>query len=72
MKKSTLIFTILILMTSGLIYGQDFRKTTWGMTKAQVKQTETSEILKETDDVLAYRAELAGYESFVIYIFCRR
>lgn len=69
MKKKTVIFTILILMTSGLIYGQDFRKTTWGMTKAQVKQTETSEIIKETDDVLAYRADLAGYQSFVIYIF---
>jgi len=69
MKKNILTFTILILMTSGLIYGQDFRKTTWGMTKAQVKQTETGKILKETDDILAYRAELAGYESFVIYIF---
>jgi hypothetical protein len=48
-----LTFTILILLTSGLIYGQDFRKTTWGMTKTQVKQTEKGEILKETDDVLA-------------------
>lgn len=69
MRKTILIFTSLILMTSGLAYGQDFRKTTWGMTKDQVKKTETSEILKETDEVLAYRAELAGYESFVIYIF---
>jgi hypothetical protein len=67
--KKTLIFTILILVTSGFIYGQDFRKSNWGMNKAQVKKTETSEILKETDDVLAYKSELAGYQSYVIYIF---
>jgi len=58
--KKTLIFTIFILVTSGFIYGQDFRKSNWGMNKAQVKKTETSEILKETNDVLAYKSELAG------------
>ena len=69
MKKNILIFTILLITTSGLIYGQDFRKANWGMTKAQVKQTETSEILKETDELLSYKSELAGYKSLVIYIF---
>ena len=67
--KKTLILTILILITSQLIYGQDFRNTNWGMSKAQVKQSETSDILKETEDILAYKEDLAGYESFVIYIF---
>lgn len=69
MKKTILIFTTLILMTSSLIYGQDFRKTTWGMTKNQVKQTETSEIIKETNEAILYSVKLAGYESFVGYIF---
>ncbi len=36
--KKTLIFTIFILVTSGFIYGQDFRKSNWGMNKAQVKK----------------------------------
>jgi hypothetical protein len=46
----------------------DFRKTTWGMSKSQVKATEVGPP-DERDDVLSYSIEIAGMRCFLVYIF---
>lgn len=46
----------------------DFRKTSWGMSKEEVKKSESGVIVKD-DSVLAYNANIAGINSIVAYIF---
>ncbi len=46
-----------------------FRKILWGMSQEEVKKTETYEIVKESDDVLAYKDTVAGLDALVLYIF---
>jgi hypothetical protein len=60
------------LVFSLLSYSQenfDFRKTNWGMSKDQVQKSETSELLLEKSDILAYVGNLAGYKCLIGYIF---
>jgi len=45
-----------------------FRKTNWGMSKAQVKKTETGKIIND-DNVLGYEAKIAGLDALIAYIF---
>jgi hypothetical protein len=45
-----------------------FRKTNWGMSKAQVKKLETGKILND-DDVLMYEGNIAGLETYIVYNF---
>jgi hypothetical protein len=45
-----------------------FRKTKWGMSKSQVKGAEVGKILRD-DDVLAYKANVAGFDTLIAYIF---
>ncbi|MDI6850997.1 MAG: DUF3157 family protein [bacterium] len=47
----------------------DFRKTNWGMNKAEVKKTEKSKIVKEDENLLAYQGNVGGLECFILYIF---
>ncbi len=46
----------------------DFRKVHWGMSKAQVKTTETGKIFKD-DDVLGYEGKVVGLDTLIAYIF---
>jgi len=47
----------------------DFRKTTWGMNKIQVKKTEKSKILMEDKDMLVYGGNVSGLDCIIIYTF---
>lgn len=46
----------------------DFRKTYWGMSKENVKATETGEIIRD-NDILAYEGIIGGLKAYIIYIF---
>jgi hypothetical protein len=48
----------------------DFRKTSWGMSRPQVKAVEPSKLIKEDDQGLFYSSELSGFGDVLIgYIF---
>jgi hypothetical protein len=48
----------------------DFRKTSWGMTREQVKGVESSKLVKEDEHGLFYSSELSGFGEVMIgYIF---
>ncbi|MCD6098451.1 DUF3157 family protein [bacterium] len=47
----------------------DFRKTTWGMGKIQVKKTEKGKIVEEDENLLAYQGTVGGLDCFILYIF---
>jgi hypothetical protein len=46
-----------------------FRKSRWGFSKEKVKQSETEEPVVEKDDVLGYKAQVAGLDVLIAYIF---
>lgn len=47
----------------------DFRKTTWGMTKEQVKKSEVGHFETQSDDVILYSDMVAGKEVRISYKF---
>jgi hypothetical protein len=47
----------------------DFRRTNWGMTKEQVKSTESGKLTQEDDDLLIYDGMTSGMDVFICYIF---
>jgi len=48
----------------------DFRRTSWGMTREQVKAVESSKLIKEDEHGLFYSSELSGFGEVLIgYIF---
>ena len=47
----------------------NFRKTTWGMSRGDVKRSEQGEPVLENDVQLAYEDTLAGLQCLVAYIF---
>ena len=49
----------------------DFRKTSWGMAKEQVKKAETGKLEAEKDDRLGYSDSVAGKEVAIIYVFTK-
>ena len=49
------IFTLTSLHGCGLWDKPDFREVKWGMSKREVKEKETAELVKEGEDVLTYR-----------------
>lgn len=59
MKRFTGIFAIIFALATlhgcGLWDKPDFREVKWGMSKRDVKQKETAELVKEGDNVLTYR-----------------
>lgn len=46
-----------------------FRKTNWGMTKEQVKQSEELHVIEERSDILYYQTIISGLQTFLYYIF---
>lgn len=47
----------------------DFRKTTWGMTKEQVKIAETKKLEAEREDRLGYLDDMVGKKVTIVYVF---
>jgi hypothetical protein len=47
----------------------DIRKSTWGMERAEVKKSESLQLLRETQNSLEYKFKLIGIDSKVIYKF---
>jgi len=46
-----------------------FRDTYWGMSKSQVRAVEKSELVKEDEDLLAYKGDIAELNCLILYIF---
>lgn len=49
----------------------DFRKCQWGMSKAQVKNLEKSELLKEAKEGLVYSGRVSSFPCFIAYFFAQ-
>ncbi len=49
----------------------DFRKVRWGMTKDEVKASESNKIEAEEDDAILYHCKVAGMESGLLYFFAK-
>lgn len=49
--------------------GFDVRKAKWGMSKAQVKQSESSKVKEESSNRLEYDIEFLEYECVLVYEF---
>lgn len=49
--------------------GHDFRKVNWGMSKLEVKATESGTIVKDDSVALAYEGNIAGLKSLIAYFF---
>jgi len=47
----------------------DFRKCQWGMSRAQVKNLEKSELLKEAAEGLVYSGRVSSFPCFIAYFF---
>ena len=59
----------LFLFLTTVSYSADFRNTTWGMTKEQVKKTENIELVKEDQDNISYIETVVSYPALVLYKF---
>ena len=46
-----------------------FRKTTWGMTKEQVRRTEKGKVAKEESDMLVYEGSVLNLNCLILYLF---
>ena len=46
-----------------------FRNTTWGMTKAEVKQTESLELTESDDEILVYETSFLGLDTYIFFAF---
>lgn len=69
-KNSINIIILLFFITlTTNAYSADFRNTSWGMTKSQVKSAEKSTFVDEISNVLLYRDRLVGIDVNVGYIF---
>ncbi|MCX6143155.1 MAG: hypothetical protein NTZ35_08040 [Ignavibacteriales bacterium] len=47
----------------------DFRKSNWGMSKKQVKATESGKIVRDDETALVYSGEVSGLDALIGYIF---
>ncbi len=47
----------------------DFRKTKWGMNKAQVREIEKNILFQEEEWLLAYWGNAGGFDCLIVYIF---
>jgi hypothetical protein len=47
----------------------DVRKANWGMDKAEVKKTESLQLIRETPTTVEYKFKLIGLESKIVYKF---
>lgn len=76
MKRKTfyrLVLAILFIVSvSSLVLADqkyDFRKTHWGMSKAQVKKTEKGKIVRDVETMLVYQGNVGGHDCLIGYMF---
>ena len=77
MKKSVFSVLFLLVFMSILICSQgcgksdefDFRKTRWGMSKEEVKNTEVQKPLYDQHGILVYKTELLGKPFELVYTY---
>ena len=70
MKKPILLIIIFVSALSSLFSEEYiFRNTYWGMTKNQVKRSETAEFLHEEENLITYNHTLLGEDVAIGYIF---
>ncbi len=70
-RNNTMKWTaIAVVLLGTCLYAGEatFRETTWGMSREEVNETESSRPLR-LDNGLAYAVEVAGLDGHVIYIF---
>ncbi len=67
--KKTVVTAVILIITTFTVMSQDFRNSTWGMSKSRVIATEKSKLVKDTTDLLVYQTTLAGYKVYAGYIF---
>lgn len=65
MKK----FVCFILIGFSLSFAKDFRETSWGFSKEQVKKVEKAKFIGEDEQALYYKANVGGYKAMIIYNF---
>ncbi len=63
------VLAVAFVCVASFVSGQGFRKTTWGMTKSQVKASEDLEIMEQDEDFIMYETTLAHNDVYVIYVF---
>jgi hypothetical protein len=72
MCKKLLLISILIFISINLSFSQrknDFRTIDWGMTRDQIKSTETIQPDFENDKILAYKVKIAGFSAILVFNF---
>ena len=74
MRQFIILVTLLTVLLCGTSWADeyDFRKSTWGMTKAAVKTTEKNKRIIIDDDPsgkLIYETEVSGQRCYLIYEF---
>ncbi len=67
-SMKTLLF-ILILTVPATSFSSDFRGLKWGVSKSEVKGTEKSKIIEETENQLVYKDTFIIYSVGVVYKF---
>ncbi|MCF7804011.1 MAG: hypothetical protein K9N46_01750 [Candidatus Marinimicrobia bacterium] len=68
-KFAALVLMLLIGVSPLIAQDTDFRSTSWGMTKSEVKSAEDNQLLQEKANVLYYSDDLAGEQVYVVYQF---
>jgi hypothetical protein len=58
-----------IAASEGTNAANGFRKATWGMSKAQVKATESGKIYKEDDERLCYQGTVGEKDTLIMFVF---
>lgn len=71
MKKTTLLVLAFLLIISCSVSANDFRNTSWGMSKAEVKEAETKVLEAEKENLLVYQDKVLGFPTGVSYIFAK-
>jgi len=72
MRKVILLLALAIFLVPALSFAQDkhiFRKTRWGMSKEEVKQSEGRKPDYEEEMVLGYSEKIAGMDVVLFYYF---
>jgi len=71
MKKLLFLTLSTILLFSNIAFSEDydFRKTKWGMSKAEVKKNEKAKFVDEGADGFAYKGKLLNFNVLIIYRF---
>lgn len=68
--KQLSIYLLTMVFTLQVYSQYDFRKTNWGMTKAQVLASETIEFApQENGNSLSYKGTVNDLDCFIVYVF---